>query len=47
MKRFLFLSLLLVPILVFAQGGLPDKPYIYVEGKGRDRKASRHCGFDF
>ena len=32
MKRFLF-PLLLLPILAFADGGLPDRPYIYVEGK--------------
>jgi uncharacterized protein YggE len=37
MKRFLF-SLLLLPILAFAQGGLPDKPYIYVEGKAEIQK---------
>lgn len=33
MKRFLFFSLVLFPISVFAEGGLPDRPYIYVEGK--------------
>lgn len=33
MRRVAFLSLLLVPISVLADGGLPDKPYIYVEGK--------------
>jgi uncharacterized protein YggE len=33
MKRFLFLSLSLVPLCVLAGGGLPDSPYIYVEGK--------------
>src|SRR6266478_58481 len=33
MKRFLFFSLFIVPISVFAEGGLPDKPYIYVQGK--------------
>ncbi len=39
MKRFLF-PLLLVPILAFAQGGLPDKPYIYVEGKAEIEKTA-------
>jgi len=38
MKRFLFLPLLLLPIAVFAEGGLPDKPYIYVEGKAEVKK---------
>jgi uncharacterized protein YggE len=38
MKRFLFFSLLILPISVFAQGGLPDKPYIYVEGKAEIQK---------
>jgi uncharacterized protein YggE len=33
MKRFLLLSLSLVPLSVLAGGGLPDNPYIYVEGK--------------
>jgi uncharacterized protein YggE len=32
MKHFLF-PFLVLPILAFAQGGLPDKPYIYIEGK--------------
>jgi uncharacterized protein len=32
MKRFLF-SLIIFPISVLAEGGLPDKPYIYVVGK--------------
>jgi uncharacterized protein YggE len=38
MKRFLFFPLLTLPISVFAQGGLPDKPYIYVEGKAEIQK---------
>jgi hypothetical protein len=33
MKRFLFLALAIFPISVFAGSGLPDKPYIYVEGQ--------------
>jgi uncharacterized protein YggE len=37
MKRFLF-PLLLLPILAFADGGLPDKPYIYVEGTAEIQK---------
>ena len=32
MKRLLFLLCLALPIRVFAEGGLPDKPYIYVVG---------------
>lgn len=38
MKRFLFLPLLVLPIAAFAEGGLPDKPYIYVEGKAEVKK---------
>jgi uncharacterized protein YggE len=38
MKRFVFLSLALFPISVFAESGLPDKPYIYVEGKAEIQK---------
>jgi uncharacterized protein YggE len=38
MKRFLFLPLLMLPVAVFAEGGLPDKPYIYVEGKAEIEK---------
>jgi len=38
MKPFAFLFLLLVPILVFAEGGLPDRPYIYVDGKAEIEK---------
>ncbi|HUE41857.1 MAG TPA: SIMPL domain-containing protein [Chthoniobacterales bacterium] len=37
MKRFLF-PLLIVPISLFAEGGLPDKPYIYVEGDAEVQK---------
>jgi uncharacterized protein YggE len=40
MKPFAFLFLLLVPILVFAEGGLPDRPYIYVEGKAEIEKTA-------
>jgi uncharacterized protein len=38
MKRFLFFSLVLFPVSLFAEGGLPDKPYIYVEGKAEIEK---------
>jgi uncharacterized protein len=37
MKPLLFL-LLSLPISVFAQGGLPNQPYIYVEGDARIQK---------
>ena len=37
MKRFPFF-LLIFPISAFAEGGLPDKPYIYVEGKAEVKK---------
>jgi uncharacterized protein YggE len=38
MKHFLFLLLLILPVSLFAEGGLPDKPYIYVEGKAEIEK---------
>src|ERR1700682_1859266 len=37
MKRFL-LPLLIFPICVFAQGGLPNQPYIYVQGNAEIEK---------
>jgi uncharacterized protein YggE len=39
MKRFLLLSLVIFPISLLAQGGLPDKPYIYVQGSAESEKA--------
>ena len=33
MNRFLFFPLVVLPISLFAGGGLPDKPYIYVQGR--------------
>ena len=38
MSRFLFLSLAIFPISVFAGDGLPDRPYIYVQGKAEIQK---------
>ena len=38
MKKLVFLTCLSLPLSVFAQGGLPDKPYIYVEGKAEIEK---------
>ena len=38
MKRFLLFPLVILPISVFAEGGLPDKPYIYVEGSAEIQK---------
>jgi uncharacterized protein YggE len=37
MKRILF-SLLILPISVLAEGGLPNQPYIYVEGQAEIQK---------
>ena len=37
MKRFLFL-LLILSVSVFAQDGLPNQPYIYVEGSAQIQK---------
>jgi hypothetical protein len=39
MKRFLF-SFIILPISVLAEGGLPDKPYIYVVGKAEVSRQS-------
>jgi len=39
MKR-LLLPLLIFPISVFAAGGLPDKPYIYVRGEAEIEKSA-------
>jgi uncharacterized protein YggE len=38
MKCFLLFSLLIFPLSVFAECGLPDKPYIYIEGKAEIQK---------
>src|SRR6266550_681767 len=38
MKRFVFFPLLTLPISVFSEGGLPDKPFIYVEGRAEMQK---------
>lgn len=38
MKKLVLLALVTLPLSVLAQGGLPDKPYIYVEGKAEIEK---------
>jgi uncharacterized protein YggE len=38
MKKLVLLACASLPLSVFAQGGLPDKPYIYVEGKAEIEK---------
>lgn len=38
MKKLLLLTSLALPASLLAQGGLPDKPYIYVEGKAEIEK---------
>ena len=38
MRRSLLFPLLILPISVFAEGGLPDKPYIYVMGSAEIEK---------
>jgi uncharacterized protein YggE len=40
MKKLVLLSCLAVPFSVLAEGGLPDKPYIYVEGKAEVEKTA-------
>ncbi|MDQ3545754.1 MAG: SIMPL domain-containing protein [Verrucomicrobiota bacterium] len=39
MKTLVF-ALLLLPGILFAEGGLPNEPYIYVEGKAEIKKAA-------
>src|SRR6266576_3233196 len=38
MKKLVLLACASLPLSAFAQGGLPDKPYIYVEGKAEIEK---------
>lgn len=38
MNRSLFLLMVSLPISIFAQGGLPNQPYIYVEGTAEIQK---------
>lgn len=40
MKKLVLLAFASLPLSVLAQGGLPDKPYIYVEGKAEIEKAA-------
>jgi uncharacterized protein YggE len=47
MKRSLFLLCLSLPIRVFAEGGLPDKPYIYVERKAEIQKPAEFVTLRF
>ena len=36
--KILFFALLNIPGILFADGGLPGRPYLYVEGKGEIEK---------
>jgi len=38
MKKIVLLACVTLPLSLFGQGGLPDKPYIYVEGKAEIEK---------
>lgn len=38
MKKFVLLALASFPLSLLAQGGLPDKPYLYVEGRAEIEK---------
>jgi uncharacterized protein YggE len=40
MTKLVLLACLGLPLSLFAQGGLPDKPYIYVEGKAEIEKTA-------
>jgi uncharacterized protein YggE len=48
MKHFPLFSLLVGPISVLAEGGLPSQPYIYVQGKAEIQKPADivTLGFD-
>jgi uncharacterized protein len=48
MKCFLLLSQMALPLSVFAEGGLPEKPYIYVKGTAEVQKPADViiCQFD-
>ena len=47
MNRFLYLSLVIIPVSVFGGGGLPDRPYIYVQGKAEIQKPADVAIFCF
>jgi uncharacterized protein len=47
MKCFVFFSLIVFPISVFAGSGLPDKPYIYIEGQATIEKAADEASIHF
>jgi uncharacterized protein YggE len=38
MKKLVLLAMIALPLRLFGEAGLPDKPYIYVEGKGEIEK---------
>jgi len=38
MKKLVLLAVIALPLSLFAEAGLPDKPYIYVEGKAETDK---------
>jgi uncharacterized protein YggE len=40
-------ALALLPVAVFAEGGLPNQPYIYVEGKAEIEKPADMAIFHF
>jgi uncharacterized protein YggE len=40
MKQLVLLACVIWPLSLFGQGGLPDQPYIYVEGKAEIEKAA-------
>lgn len=47
MKRLVLLTFVSLPLSLFAQGGLPDKPYIYVEGRAEIEKPADLIGLTF
>ena len=47
MKHFLFFYLVILPISAFAGSGLPDKPYIYVEGQAAIEKPADEASIHF
>jgi uncharacterized protein YggE len=47
MKRLVLLAFASLPLSLFAQGGLPDKPYVYVEGKADIQKQADMVALNF
>src|SRR4051812_33029095 len=47
MNKLVLLAVVSLPVSLFAQGGLPDKPYLYVEGKAEVEKPADMAALRF